>query len=137
MQDGLSGFADRQALVAHLDERFANGDIERALGGFALMVVRIAPLPDADINNLRATVATKLTATLRDTDFLATFDPNTFAVVLPQISDRATASRVAEKLQAAFSRAPNIIGATISASLFPEDGTTRDTLIAHAMLPSG
>jgi GGDEF domain-containing protein len=137
MQDGLSGFADRQALVAHLDERFANGDIERALGGFALMVVRIAPLPDADINNLRAAVAAKLTATLRDTDFLATFDPNTFAVVLPQISDRATASRVAEKLQAAFSRAPNIIGATISASLFPEDGTTRDALIAHAMLRSG
>jgi GGDEF domain-containing protein len=134
MHDALAGFADRNSLIAHLDARFADGDLERALGGFALMLVRTAPSATNDGNReLRSAVATAMAATLRDTDFLAVLDANTFAVVLPQISDRATADRVAEKLQSAFKRAPNAIETTISASLFPADGATRDVLLAHAM----
>lgn len=142
---------NQQALNDHLDARFANRDIERALGGFALMLIGFdaRDQPEQSRNNrlsedLLAAISAKVKATLRDSDFLAQFDDRTFAVVIPQISDRDTVKRIAQKLRAALSRPlgnPNAGGAdgasirslTIRSSLFPDDGATRALLVARAL----
>ena len=141
----------QQALNDHLDARFANRDIERALGGFALMLIGFdaRDQPEQSRNNrlsedLLAAISAKVKATLRDSDFLAQFDDRTFAVVIPQISDRDTVKRIAQKLRAALSVPignPNADGAdgasirslTIRSSLFPDDGATRALLVARAL----
>lgn len=142
---------NQQALNDHLDARFANRDIERALGGFALMLIGFdaRDQPEQSRNNrlsedLLAAISARVKATLRDSDFSAQFDDRTFAVVIPQISDRDTVKRIAQKLRAALSRPlgnPNADGAdgasirslTIRSSLFPDDGATRALLVARAL----
>jgi hypothetical protein len=129
MPRASTSIADPDALNAHLDARFANGDIERALGGFALILVAIRDESSMDA------AASAMSRTLRDTDFQAVVDRTTFAVVIPQISDRATADRIIEKLQAAFGEGAtngSAISARTSVSLFPADGLTRVALMAHA-----
>lgn len=148
---------NQQALNDHLDARFANRDIERALGGFALMLIGFDARDQAEQSrnnrlseDLLAAISARVKATLRDSDFLAQFDDRTFAVVIPQISDRDTLKRIAQKLRAALSRPlgnPNAGGAdgaqgadgasirslTIRSSLFPDDGATRALLVARAL----
>ncbi len=140
MSDTPPGFADRHALLAHLDERLGNAEIERALGGFAVMLVGIDAVGSSA--GLRNEVAARMTTTLRDTDFLALVDDDQFAVVIPQVSDRATAIRVADKLLIAFdspipfadpSHGDARINARIGISFFPADGTTREALLQRAL----
>ncbi len=134
MSRAHSTIADLDALRAHLDVRFANGDIERALGGFALILVAIRDESSMDA------AASAMSKTLRDTDFQAAIDRTTFAVVIPQISDRATADRIIEKLQAAFRTGADngvSINARTSVSLFPKDGLTRAALMAHGQSALG
>jgi GGDEF domain-containing protein len=150
MIDPGMSLAKRQSLIDHLDGRFTNGDIERALGGFALMLItfydsdknrRTAEAPDMPAGeDMLTAISARLRTTLRDSDFLAQFDARTVAVVIPQISDRATAERIAQKLNAAFTHpaealtagAASTFSLKIAFSLFPSDGLTRELLIANA-----
>ena len=137
----------RKSLVDHLDARLADGDIERALGGFALLLIKFydgeesVPTSDASNNTkILNAISARLRTTLRDSDFLAQFDERTFAVVIPQISDRATAERIIQKLRTAFLRPivnndgeqTNDLSPRFGFSLFPSDGATQQALIAHA-----
>jgi predicted signal transduction protein with EAL and GGDEF domain len=137
----------RKSLVDHLDARLADGDIERALGGFALLLIKFydgeesVPTPDAsDKTKILNAISARLRTTLRDSDFLAQFDERTFAVVIPQISDRATAERIIQKLRTAFllpivnndGEQANVLSPRFGFSLFPSDGATQQALIAHA-----
>lgn len=147
MQDALTGVVNRQALIEHLDERFANADVERALGGFALLVVSLDDFAEvarrdgrAAADELARTAAARMVAMLRDSDLVAHLDDGQFMVVIPQASDRATAARVAEKLHEAFAKpaAPTVpstsgrLIARIGIGLFPADATSREALMQRA-----
>jgi predicted signal transduction protein with EAL and GGDEF domain len=137
----------RKSLVDHLEARLADGDIERALGGFALLLIKFydgeenIPTPDAaDKTEILNAISARLRTTLRDSDFLAQFDERSFAVVIPQISDRATAERIIQKLRTAFllplvnnnGAQASVLSPKFGFSLFPTDGATQQALIAHA-----
>ena len=148
MQDTVTSLASRKSLIAHLDARFANADVERALGGFALLMVSLDAFNalrrdhgDAAAEEMLRAAAARMIDTLRDSDFLARMDGGQFMVVIPQVSDHATAARVAEKLQAAFAE-PAVLASTpghqvslaahIGIGLFPADADTREVLIQRA-----
>ncbi|MFM7293238.1 MAG: GGDEF domain-containing protein [Burkholderiales bacterium] len=147
MQDVASPQASRQSLIEHLESRLANSEIERALGGFALVLIKFygdgettrEPGGTEKADTLAA-MSTQLRGTLRDSDFFAQFDERTFAAVIPQFSDRATVERIIQKLSIALSRPLTIQGCQQAGalspkfgfSLFPSDGTAIEALIAHA-----
>jgi GGDEF domain-containing protein len=137
----------RQPLIDHLEARLANGDIERALGGFALLLMTFndgdendRELDASDKTKELTAIVTRLRNTLRDSDFLTQFDERTIAVVIPQISDRATAERIIQKLSTAFllpitnsdKGQARALSPTFGFSLFPSDGATHQALITHA-----
>ena len=78
MHDSLTGLANRPAVIEHLDTRLADAETERALGGFALMLLDLDGFKavndqmghDAG-DALLKIVADRLVATLRDSDFIA------------------------------------------------------------------
>lgn len=117
--------ANEAELMAHLDARFSNGAVERALGGFGLLLLRMD-----GVRNAAATEA-RVTRTLRESDFLARIDDAHMAVVIPQVSDRETAQLVAEKLARALlpEYASRI---AVGGALFPADASSRDALIDAA-----
>ena len=148
MHDTPTGVVNRQALIEHLDERFANADVERALGGFALLMVALEDFTEVRrrdgntaADELVHAAAAQMVTTLRDSDLVAHLDEGRFVVVIPQASDRATATRVAEKLHEAFAKpaalpSPGNFGklvARIGISLFPADATSREVLMQRAL----
>ena len=143
----LASQTSEQSLVNHLEARLANSEVERALGGFALLLIRFRDHDDhflsleaADTTGLLAAICARIRKTLRDGDFLAQLDDRTFAVVIPQVSDRANAEKIVKKLAAAFALpvgfADNgqglVLSPKITVSLYPSDGTTQQSLIAFA-----
>lgn len=148
MHDALTGLANRPALVDHLDQRLANADMERALGGFAVMLVDLDGFKAVNDQHGHQTgdallkqVSERMATTLRDTDFLARLGGDEFMVVIPQVSDRETAARVAEKLVARIATPYDLPGmvngtvavsASIGISLFPHHGGEREVLMKHA-----
>jgi|688.fasta_scaffold242604_1 GGDEF domain-containing protein len=147
MKDAASSKASRQSLIEHLESRLANSETERALGGFALVLIKLYGDGEtsrepggAEKAETLATISTQLRGTLRDSDFFAQYDERTFAAVIPQFSDRATVERIIQKISIALSRPMTSHGRQQAGdlspkfgfSLFPSDGTTIETLIAHA-----
>jgi predicted signal transduction protein with EAL and GGDEF domain len=122
MSAALNLIANEATLMAHLDARFANALDERALGGFALLLLRAVGVAD------KAALDVCLQHTLRDTDFIARIDEAHYAIVIPQVSDVETAQRVADKLRAAVLPAcANKLA--IGGALFPKDAKSRDQLV--------
>ncbi|MFN7221261.1 MAG: diguanylate cyclase domain-containing protein, partial [Burkholderiales bacterium] len=72
-----------------------------------------------------------LTRTLRESDFLARIDDAHMAIVIPQVSDRETANRIAEKLARAL-LPEHASRLALGGALFPADATSRDALIDAA-----
>ena len=147
MHDSLTNLANRLAVIEHLDTRLnqANAETERALGGFAVMLIDLDGFKKVNDaighdagDELLTIVASRVTATMRDSDFIARLDGNKFLIVLPQISNRETASIVADKLVNRLAEVYAIKGGTailmasIGVSLFPRDGITRETLMKCA-----
>ena len=139
--------AGRQSLINHLEARLASGDIERALGGFALLLIKLydgretgREMEASEVSDTLAAISTRLRTILRDSDFLTQFDEHTFAVVIPQISDRTTAEGIIQKLRSAFllpiagngGDGPDVFSPKFGVALFPVDGVIHQTLIAHA-----
>jgi diguanylate cyclase (GGDEF)-like protein len=147
MHDSLTGLANRDAIIEHLDARLANGETERALGGFALMLLDLDGFKavndelghDAG-DELLKIVAKRLVATLRDSDFIARLGGDEFLVVVPQVSDRDTAGLVADKLIRVLAEPYAInsklarVSASIGVSLFPTNGSDREVLMKAADL---
>lgn len=145
--DSLTGLHNRQAVIDHLNERFANTDTERAFGGFGLMLIDLDGFKavndqwghDAG-DALLQQASTRMQRLLRDSDFLARLGGDEFLVVLPQLSDRETAALVGAKLTTALAEPyalPSgemlaLITASIGVSFFPNDGVERESLMRLA-----
>lgn len=145
MHDSLTGLANRPAVIEHLDNRLTDAETERALGGFAVMLLDLDGFKAVndqmghDVGDaLLIIVAERLNTTLRDSDFIARLGGDEFLIVLPQISDRETATLVANKLVNAIAKPYSIkantanVSASIGVSLFPHDGGDRETLMKCA-----
>jgi len=145
MHDSLTGLANRLAVIEHLDNRLTDVETERALGGFALMLLDLDGFKaiNDDMGHdagdaVLVIVAERLNTTLRDSDFIARLGGDEFLIVLPQISDRQTATLVANKIVNAIGKPYPInantanVTASIGVSIFPQDGIERETLMKCA-----
>jgi diguanylate cyclase (GGDEF)-like protein len=75
---------------------------------------------------------------LRSHDMLARLGGDEFAVLLPQVRNRGGVEEIVQRLEHAFDDPFSLEGITLHASasfgiaLYPEDGTTRDSLLHFA-----
>ncbi len=83
-------------------------------------------------------VATRITATVRDSDLVSRLGGDEFVVVLSEIASDQDAAVVAQKLLEAVNAPVSMEGVklhispSIGISLYPHDGETTDALIRHA-----
>jgi diguanylate cyclase (GGDEF)-like protein len=83
-------------------------------------------------------VALRMKHQLRGGDMLARLGGDEFAALLPLVGSRAQAEEIAERLERSFDAAFSVDGYTLRGSasvgiaLYPEDGTTRDSLLSAA-----
>ncbi len=83
-------------------------------------------------------VAIRMKRQLRTVDMLARLGGDEFAVLLPSIHSRREAEEIAERLEKSFDDPCPLDGnllrgsASVGVALYPEDGTTRDTLLNAA-----
>jgi diguanylate cyclase (GGDEF)-like protein len=144
--DELTGLFNRPAVMEYLDEKLADDDTP-ALGGLAVLLLDLDGFKSVNDSQghdagdlLLKQVASRLVHALRDSDYIARLGGDEFLVVIPQVSDRETAARVAEKLIAAIARPYSLgeqdarITTSIGISLFPEDGRDREVLMKGADL---
>ncbi|MEH6625393.1 MAG: EAL domain-containing protein [Motiliproteus sp.] len=87
---------------------------------------------------LLVSIAGRLNNTIRQADTVARQGGDEFIVILEAIGDSSVASAIAKKIQDAFAQPIILSGhelyvtASIGISLYPEDGTSADTLIKNA-----
>lgn len=121
---------NRPAAEQHMDALI--GDVSTAaLGGFATLVFALESDGAVSAALLKTAAANMLQA-LRESDYLARLDGNEFLVLIPQVSDDATARRVADKLVKAIAAADARLATSIGVSMFPKDGRDRSDLLAKA-----
>ena len=83
-------------------------------------------------------VASRMKRQLRSADMLARLGGDEFAAVLPLVGSREQAAEVAMRLERSFDDPFTINGhtlrgsASVGVALYPEDGTTRDSLLSAA-----
>ncbi|HEX4858223.1 MAG TPA: diguanylate cyclase [Usitatibacteraceae bacterium] len=146
-RDPVTGAYTFASLNAHVAERLKNADVEAALGGFALLLAGFEPAVRADREQTPAIdeadlarIAKRLAQALRSSDFLARTDDGLLAVVVPQVSDRETAARVAQKVIESARLRDKEEGVSrelettthIGISLFPGDAQDVESLLADA-----
>jgi diguanylate cyclase (GGDEF)-like protein len=83
-------------------------------------------------------VAIRMKRQLRAIDMLARLGGDEFAVVLPMIHSRREVEEIAQRLESSFDDPYPLDGyvlrgsASVGIALYPEDGTTRDSLLSAA-----
>ena len=83
-------------------------------------------------------VAFRMKRQLRSVDLLARLGGDEFAVVVPQVHSRKEVEEVAQRLERTFDEPYSFDGyvlrgsASVGIALYPEDGTTRDSLLSAA-----
>ncbi|HUH64481.1 MAG TPA: GGDEF domain-containing protein [Terracidiphilus sp.] len=83
-------------------------------------------------------VAERMKRQLRSADMLARLGGDEFAAVLPLVGNRAQADEIAHRLERSFDAPFSVSGHTLRGSasvgiaLYPEDGTTKDSLLSAA-----
>lgn len=143
--DALTGLFNRPAVMEHIASRLNDAENEAALGGFAILLVDLDGFKevndslghDAGDATLKE-VARRARLALRDSDIIARLGGDEFLIIIPQVSDKETAARVAQKLIAVIAE-PYIWGsghaevtASIGISLFPGDAREREALMKMA-----
>jgi diguanylate cyclase (GGDEF)-like protein len=141
--DGLTGLANRLVFVEALRDAIAEAN--RGRKSFAVIYLDLDRFKDVNDtlghpigDALLRSVANRLKANARETDTVARFGGDEFAVVVMDISEPADAAILAEKLLKAmsdpFSIRGNIlqIGASIGIDLYGPDAPDAETLLSHA-----
>jgi diguanylate cyclase (GGDEF)-like protein len=83
-------------------------------------------------------VAVRMKHQLRGCDMLARLGGDEFAALLPLVGSRGQAEEIAERLERSFDAPFSVDGyslvgsASVGIALYPEDGTTRDSLLSAA-----
>lgn len=148
--DALTGLANRHAVMGYIDAQLAD-DSTAALGGVAVLLLDLDGFKAVNDEHghdmgdkLLVEASARLKAALRDSDYLARLGGDEFLVIVPQVSEAATAERVAAKLIAAmakpftFDKKPGAtslnVTASVGISLFPQDGRDRESLVKSADL---
>lgn len=142
--DALTGLHNRKAVMDHVDQLLAD-EATAALGGIAVLLLDLDGFKTVnDVHGhdtgdaLLCQAGARMRTALRDSDYLARLGGDEFLVVVPQVSEAATASRVAEKLVASLSTPFEVAGLTlkvttsIGVSLSPQDGRSREALVKNA-----
>ena len=131
--------------MAHIDSKLADHEQEASLGGFGLLLLDLDGFKAINDNlghdagdALLKTVASRIEAALRDSDYAARLGGDEFLIVIPQVSDRETAERIGNKLIEMI-RTPylltgqqTMVTVSIGISMFPGDGSDRETLMKCA-----
>lgn len=145
--DSLTGLLNRPAVMDHISARLQDADTEAALGGFALLLMDLDGFKAVNDSfghdvgdSLLQEVAQRSLRQLRDSDLIARLGGDEFLIVIPQVSDRENAARVAAKLIKAVAEEYVLGGdraritASIGISLFPGDARDRESLMKCADL---
>ncbi|HEY6451174.1 MAG TPA: EAL domain-containing protein [Steroidobacteraceae bacterium] len=141
--DALTGLPNRVLLEDRIAQALTHA--HRDQQSFAVMVCdldRFKLINDSlghhAGDQLLQEVARRLISVVRDVDTVARLGGDEFIVVLSPVTSRQDAEVVARRVIATMEPAMELQGVTIHASpsigiaLFPDDGTTVETLIAHA-----
>ena len=145
--DSLTDLFNRHAVMEHISARLQDAETEAALGGFGLLLLDLDGFKEVNDSlghdagdDLLREVARRAKAALRDSDYIARLGGDEFLVVIPQVSDIATADRIAQKMVDVIGK-PYRLGArtaqvttSIGISLFPQDARNRETLMKYADL---
>lgn len=141
-RDTLTGLPNR----AFLNERLQQA-LDKATGSAALAVMFIDLDRFKEVNDsmghdpgdiLLRQVAHRLSGNTRPDDLVARLGGDEFVVVAACSAGNASAAKIAEKLLAALAAPFDIagqevfVGASIGISMFPQDGTTKETLFQNA-----
>lgn len=141
--DGLTGLANRKRLEDRLKNAIAQAARKQAI--VALLFIdldRFKPVNDqyghATGDALLRQVAQRLEHSLREEDTIARLGGDEFVVVLPDLEQTDSPAVVAQKIVSVLSQPFKIddnlidISCSIGISLFPEDASTAEALIARA-----
>jgi len=85
-----------------------------------------------------AEIAQRLRGTLRQQEFIGRLGGDEFAIVMPHVSDRLEIDSIAQRIGGVLTAPFSVeeyrftLSASIGVAVFPDDGTTRDELIASA-----
>ncbi len=145
--DSLTDLLNRPAVMEHISARLQDAQTEAALGGFALLLMDLDGFKAVNDSlghdagdSLLQQVAQRALRELRDSDLIARLGGDEFLIVIPQVSGRENASRIAAKLIAAVA-GEFVLGkdrvritASIGISVFPEDARERESLMKCADL---
>ena len=141
--DMLTGLPNRRAFNEHLTHELHRA--ERYGHSFSLAVLDLDGFKA--VNDLYGhprgdqvlrKIARHIQASIRNSDYLARFGGDEFAVVLASVTDRTGGERVAEKLLRSLQE-PFVVegkeasvGASIGMAIFPDDGTSPEEIVGQA-----
>ena len=141
--DGLTGLANRSSFSALLSQSMSEAQrFDRQLAVVFLDLDRFKQINDtlghdAEDQLLRE-VATRLEASVRDSDTVARLGGDEFVVLLPELEDGSHAATVARKILSVIAEPFTLIGhefritASLGISVYPQDGLDEQTLTKNA-----
>jgi len=141
--DGLTGLANRRVFMEGVQH--AIGRAERGATGFAVLFLDLDHFKDVNDtlghptgDDLLCAVADRLRATARETDLVARFGGDEFAVIAAGIREPTDAANLADKIVAAIGNAFSIhgnnihSGVSIGIALYEPGGPDAEALLSHA-----
>jgi diguanylate cyclase (GGDEF)-like protein/PAS domain S-box-containing protein len=141
--DGLTGLANRAVFVEALEHAIAAA--KRGEKGFAILYLDLDHFKDVNDtlghpvgDELLKSVAGRLRANTRETDTVARFGGDEFAVIVADTRDAADAAVLADKLASAFAVPFSVngsdihIGSSIGIAPYGAEGADAETLLSHA-----
>ncbi len=145
--DSLTGLCNRPAVMEYIARKLADGEQEASLGGFALLLLDLDGFKAVNDSfghdagdDLLKQAAARIEVALRDSDYVARLGGDEFLIVVPQVSDEETATRVGKKLVEMIG-APYVltgrqskVTVSIGISMFPKDARDREALMKCADL---